>query len=195
MKDKTNAFITGLLGCFCLICAIALIMNCTLIIRSYTNKQEIPSIGGIFPLVVLSDSMHPKIQSGDLIVCEKVNVNDIDEGDIICFYDSPKKTTLVTHRVVDVVLKDGSIVFKTKGDANNKEDDTLVPSDHVVGIYKTRLPKVGHVVLFMQSKTGLFIVTALPLIGVIVSIMKSKKKKDQDIETLRNELNLLRNQI
>ena len=46
-----------------------LVINCTLIAKSYLNNEKIPDIGGRFPMIVLTDSMYPSIQSGDLIIC------------------------------------------------------------------------------------------------------------------------------
>lgn len=49
----------------CVILIPILILNLTLIIKSYTNKDKVPSIGGYMPLIVLTDSMYPEIKSGD----------------------------------------------------------------------------------------------------------------------------------
>lgn len=180
-----------LILCFCIICLCILMINTTLIIKTMTDKDNIPSIGGIFPLIVLSDSMHPKIQSGDLIICQKHDVNDIRVGDIVSFYGSSKKT-LVTHRVTDIVLENEIMALKTKGDANNTPDEALVKADDVVGVYKTRVPYLGHVVLFMQSKAGILMCSVVPLVGYILYMAKSKRKKDHDIEMLKNELDFLK---
>ena len=58
---------------FCFILIPLLLINCTLIIKSITNKNEVPDIGGIFPMVILTDSMNPQLASGDLVICRKVN--------------------------------------------------------------------------------------------------------------------------
>ena len=194
-KSIVDKFTTVILTGVCVICAVALFINCTLIIKSLTDNDKIPSVGGLFPLVVLSDSMHPKIQSGDLIICKKQEVSDVKIGDIICFYDtSLSSKSLVTHRVSDIVYEDNAIAFRTKGDANNMVDETLVSIDDVAGVYKMRIPLIGHVVLFMQSKVGLIVCSVVPLIGVIVYITCSKKKKEHDIEALQKELDLLKSE-
>ena len=72
---------------FCFILIPLLLINCTLIIKSITNKNEVPDIGGIFPMVILTDSMNPQLASGDLVICRKVNAKNIKTGDVICFYD------------------------------------------------------------------------------------------------------------
>ena len=188
-KSIVDKFMTVILTAVCVICAAALFINCTLIIKSLTDNDKIPSVCGIFPLVVLSDSMHPKIQSGDLIICKKTNENDVNIGDIICFYDSSLlDKSLVSHRVIDIIYEDESVLFKTKGDANNVEDESLVLGSDIAGVYKMRIPVVGYVVLFMQSKVGLMISICVPLIGVIAYMTFSKKKKEHDMEALKEEL-------
>ena len=68
---------------FCFILIPLLLINCTLIIKSITNKNEVPDIGGIFPMVILTDSMNPQLASGDLVICRKVNAKNIKTGDVI----------------------------------------------------------------------------------------------------------------
>ena len=61
----------------CIILIPILLINITLIAKSYINKDEVPSIGGTFPLIVLTDSMVPEIYSGDLIICKTADAEDI----------------------------------------------------------------------------------------------------------------------
>ena len=67
--DKTLT-IAGIVLCVILIPI--LIMNVTLIIKSYTNDQEVPGIGKTVPFIVLTESMDPVIKAGDMIICSKV---------------------------------------------------------------------------------------------------------------------------
>ena len=50
----------------CVILIPMLIINCTLIVKSLINKDEVPDFGGAVPFIVLTDSMYPDIKSGDL---------------------------------------------------------------------------------------------------------------------------------
>ena len=54
-------------------------MNCILIFKSLTNMEKVPGIGGIIPMIVLTDSMYPQIQSGDLIVCRTREADKVRE--------------------------------------------------------------------------------------------------------------------
>ena len=88
----------------CIILIPMLIINCTLIIKSFMNKEKVPDMGGIFPMIVLTDSMYPDIKSGDLIICHTVDAEDVEVNDVIAFFDpAGNGSSIVTHRVIEVV--------------------------------------------------------------------------------------------
>jgi len=70
----------------CIILIPVLIINCILIVKSYTS-DEVPDVGGFLPLIVLTDSMYPVIESGDLIICRTAEPEEIRVGDVIAFFD------------------------------------------------------------------------------------------------------------
>ena len=181
----------------CVILIPTLCINITLIVKSFTNQTEVPSIGGRLPLIVLTDSMYPEIQSGDLIICHTIEAEDVADGDIIAFFDpAGNGTSIVTHRVVDVVEEDGMLQFRTKGDANNTEDKMLVPEEDLVGVYQKRIPGVGNVAMFMQSTTGLIVCVVLPIVALVAyDVVRRRsydKKKQTDTDALLAELEALR---
>ncbi len=181
----------------CVILIPILIVNLTLIVKSFVNKDEVPSFGGMLPLIVLTDSMYPDIESGDLIICSTVEAKDVKEKDVISFFDpAGNGTSIVTHRVIEVINEDGKLMFRTKGDNNNTEDKDLVPADKLVGTYKFRIPNAGNVAMFMQSTAGLIICVVLPIILLIgYDIIRRRiyeKNKQSDTDALMAELEALR---
>ena len=183
------------------LCAILipiLILNCTLIIKSLVNKDEVPGIGGKMPLIVLTDSMYPEIKAGDLIICEEVDANEIKVGDVISFFDpAGKGTTVVTHRVTGITEKDGELYFRTKGDNNNTEDRLSVPEENLVGRWtETRFAGLGRVAMFMQSTAGLIVCIGVPLAALVayelLRYKKANKQKQGDVDALMAELAALK---
>ena len=181
----------------CIILIPILLINITLIVKSYINKDEVPSIGGTFPLIVLTDSMYPEIESGDLIICRTAEADEIEVNDIISFFDpAGNGTSIVTHRVIEIVEEDGEISFRTCGDNNNIEDKELVPTENLVGVYKMRIAGAGHIAMFMQSTAGLIICVVLPIILLVgYDIIRRRiyeKNNKQDTDALLAELEALR---
>lgn len=195
--DKKQKLLTIIGSVLCLILLPILIINITLIAKSYIHEDEVPSVGGKFPMIVLTDSMYPEIESGDLIICNTVEAEDVQVEDVISFYDPMGNgTSVVTHRVLEIVEEDGQLSFRTKGDNNNAEDQVLVPADSLIGIYQTRIPKVGHVAMFMQTTTGLIVCVVLPIVLLVGYDMlrrrKYEKAQKQDTDALLAELEALR---
>ena len=124
-KDRVLTVI-GLL--LCLILAPVLIVNITMIVKSYTTPDKVPSFGGYCPFIIMTDSMVPTINSGDLVFDKVVtDPTQVQKGDVISFFDpASRNNSIVTHRVVKIVSDSDGIAFTTKGDANNTEDPVPV---------------------------------------------------------------------
>lgn len=199
-KEKTSVthrVLTIVGTVLCIILIPILLINITLIAKSYINKDEVPSIGGAFPLIVLTDSMYPEIESGDLIICNTTEAKDIKVNDVISFFDpAGNGTSIVTHRVIEIVEEDGEILFRTRGDNNNTEDKELVPAENLVGVYKMRIAGAGHIAMFMQSTAGLIVCVVLPIILLVgydlVRRRIYEKSKKEDTDALLAELEALR---
>jgi signal peptidase len=194
MKQK---FLTILGTILCIILVPILIINVTLLVKSYTNTEEVPSIGGHFPMIVLTDSMLPLISSGDLIFCVTVEPEDVQVGDVISFFDPMGSgTAVVTHRVLEIMEKDGELSFRTKGDNNNAEDQVAVPEKNLVGLYQSRIPGAGNIAMFMQTTAGLIVCVVLPIVLLVgwdvLRRRKYDKAKQQDTDALLKELEALR---
>jgi len=196
MRHKVFTIVGAVL---CVILIPILIINITLIIKSYTNTDEVPSVSGYLPLIVLTDSMYPEIESGDLIICHTEKPENVKEGDVIAFFDpAGNGSSVVTHRVMEITEVDGEIAYITKGDANNIEDEKPVPGENLVGVYKTRIAGMGSVAMFMQSTQGLILCVVVPILLLIgydvIRRKRYEKSKQQDTDALLKELEELRAQ-
>lgn len=197
-KPQQNKVLTIIGIVLCVILVPILIVNCTLIVKSLINKEEVPDFGGMLPLIVLTDSMYPDIKSGDVIICTTVEAEEVELGDVISFFDpAGNGTSVVTHKVIEVINDNGAISFRTKGINNNTEDRLPVTADRLVGKYTgVRLPFVGNVALFMQTTAGLIVCVVVPIILLVgYDVIRRKmydKNKGEDIEALRAELEALK---
>ena len=201
-KEKSTAIhklLTVIGTVLCIVLIPVLIINCILIVKSFTS-EEVPSVAGTLPLIVLTDSMYPLIESGDLIICHTAEPEDIAVDDVISFFDpAGNGSSIVTHRVMEVIEEDGQIAWRTKGDNNNTEDRLLVSADKLVAIYEgTRLPGFGNVALFMQTTPGLIVCVVCPIVLLVGYDMVRRriyeKSSKQDTDQLMKELEELRRQ-
>ena len=208
LVSKTSSKVMTIVGIvLCVILLPILIVNLTLIIKGFTS-DDVPSIGNNIPLIVLTESMEPTIDGGDLIIIKKAKPEDIKQGDVISFYDPiSKSSAIVTHRVIEV-LEDpetGKILWRTQGDSKeNTADPEPVSEDLLVGRWSkkgdtgVRIPYLGSIAMFMQTTTGLILCVFLPILLVVGYDMLRRKRGEKeakdDTAALLAELELLRAQ-
>lgn len=188
----------------CVLLVPILVVNVTMIVKSYTNPDEYPSFLGYNLMIVLSPSMEETINPGDLILVKNAEPDEVhgesvtgaSDGDIISFFDpDSEKHSVLTHRCVKV-NSDGT--FTTKGDNNISEDLNPCPPDNLIGKYITRIPGAGNVAMWLQTTPGLIVCVAVPIVLLIAYdlIMKKRyeKNKKKDTDALLAELESLRAQ-
>lgn len=177
----------------CVLLVFVLVVNITIIVRSYITPEKVPDFMGYKPFIVLSGSMEPAILAGDLIVTKVIAPENIVKGDIIAF--RAEKNAVVTHRVTDVQTAD-SLTFLTKGDANTGADAKAVSVGDLEGIYLWRAAGLGRFAMFLQTPIGmlLFVITPLCLFILydIVSRNRRNRKKGNREAELEAELAALR---
>lgn len=150
----------------------------------------VPRFIGAIPLTVLTGSMVPKFNPGDLIITMPVDGNEVKTGDIITFQPESANPLLITHRVVSTGFTvSGEKVIVTKGDANDANDPSIIP-DQVMGKYIYHIPYLGWVanaipssnkpVVMIYLGIGLFAYAGLVLIYSLISkaIGRRKEKKE-----------------
>ncbi|MGE8203782.1 signal peptidase I [Heyndrickxia sp. NPDC080065] len=133
--------------------------------QSKKHPEKVPTIFGISPLTVLTNSMHPYIKAGDMVIINKVNPADVKVNDVITFQETATK--FITHRVIAVQQDQGKVGFVTKGDNNNVQDSKIVTPDHLVGSLVLKIPKAGYFAKFVSGPIGFILLILIPATGYI----------------------------
>jgi signal peptidase len=143
----------------------------------------LPALAGYQVLTVLSGSMEPALETGDVIVESKVSPDELKLGDVVTFRE-PGGPRLITHRVREVRIFGGAAHVTTRGDANTGVERWSIPLDGTVGRVEYRVPKVGYVTNRVGSRFGrlaLLVVPALLLcLWELKRIWAPAKAKDDD---------------
>ena len=140
---------------------------------------------GLQVFTVLSGSMEPTYHTGSLIYVKKVDPYTIKEGQPITFMLD--ENTVATHRVVGIVPdeEDPTVIrFRTKGDANEAEDGSLVHYKNVIGTPIFSIPYLGYIADYIQHPPGMYIAISagaiLLLLVFIPDIFADNKDKEHD---------------
>jgi signal peptidase len=139
----------------------------------------VPVAFGLHPMTVLTGSMRPTIQPGDMVVDEPISPSQIRVGDIVTFRE-PHGTRTITHRVRDISISEGQARVTTRGDANDTVEKWQVPVTGSVGRVVYEVPKIGYPVTWSHTRNGRLALVSIPaLVLAMWAMMKIWRSTDE----------------
>ena len=142
-----------------------------------------PRLMGYQTATMLTGSMAPLINPGDVVVTAPMASSDLRAGDIITYSIPVEDRRVVTHRVVEILAETGTTAVRTKGEANAGADpwtatlqgDTVYRQVAVIphlgdGIRALREPPVRTVLMYGAP--------ALLVAGLLSAIWRKKPDTD-----------------
>ena len=138
---------------------------------------------GLQVFTVLSGSMEPTYHTGSLIYVKKVDPYTITDGQPITLMLD--ENTVATHRVVGIVPdeEDPTVIrFRTKGDANEAEDGSLVHYKNVIGTPIFSIPYLGYVADYIQHPPGMYIAISGGAVLLLLVFLPDVFASDKDEE-------------
>lgn len=187
-KENKTKNIIAKIGNFLYTIIFILVIMLLMIVLVQRFSNNTVSIGGIKIYNIISGSMEPKYEIGDIILAQEVKeATTLKVGDDIVYTgekdDFAGKT--VTHEIIKIEQKDGTYLITTKGLANDIEDPTITANQVQA--------KVTHkfVLLSLLSKVinnlysmyfVIFIPIALVIFFNIIKIINDLKHPEDDEE-------------
>ncbi|GAB6899418.1 signal peptidase I [Kineosporia succinea] len=140
----------------------------------------------LFPyqtMTMLTGSMVPTINPGDVAVDTQVSVYDLKPGDVITYRIPVDDNRIVSHRIVSVTGEpDGSLTVQTKGDANPDNDPWKAnfPGGTIWRV-DTVIPKMGEGIRWFRqpgvAKVAVYVAPALVSLMLLSVIWKPARRK------------------
>src|SRR3954447_25405641 len=112
-----------------------------------------PHVLGYRTMTMLTGSMSPQIDPGDVVISTPLDVRDVTAGMVISYHIPIDDHRVVTHRVVSVEHgADGSVTVQTKGDANDANDpwQATLQGDTAYEV-RAVLPALGTVIEALRT--------------------------------------------
>lgn len=132
---------------------------------------------------VVSGSMKPTYDIGDVLISKETDASKIKVGDTISYLGRAGsfRDKVITHKVVGIEKdENGKYVFRTKGTANLVEDP-LVYQDQLYGVVVYKVKLLSLIYKIVSTKYGMLIFVIIPLFYVIgseiLSFMLEKEEK------------------
>ena len=128
---------------------------------------------------VLSGSMRPGMQPGDVVVTQRVPISDLHVRDVIVFYPPNETARQTVHRIVKLTVKGGTTSITTWGDANPIADPAVSSLKGTTAYRMVRVvPLVGYPAVWLQNGSRGLLVIGLGVILLIaagVTILRPDK--------------------
>lgn len=152
---------------YIIICFLLAVNGYILVAKLYFN-EDIPQVFGFSQLIVVSGSMEPALQAGDMIIIREQP--DYQVGDIVTYRTGLR---VVTHRIVDITENQAVL----QGDANNVADKPI-PVTAIVGKVVLRIPRAGDALLYARTPAGIVsvILSAVALLNLPRLLKRGKGK-------------------
>ena len=148
------------------------------------NSSPTKSVLGYRYYTVLTASMSPTYNVGDIVFVKLKDSSSINVDDVITFNPSGDSDAYLTHRVVekfDNYEGTGVTCFRTKGDANDSSDSFLIDEDRVIGTVVFGIPKLGYVIRFVQLR-WYFVAAIFLMIVVFIRLLRLYFKLGEETE-------------
>jgi signal peptidase len=127
-----------------------------------------PQAAGLSAHVVVSGSMAPQVNVGDVVLTRSVSSAELSPGQVLLFADPQQPGRLLLHRLVSFDAE-GHLV--TRGDANQSNDSVHVSPSDVRGLARFRVPYVGLPAQWrLEGRYGQIALAAAVLAGAAVFV-------------------------
>ncbi|WP_426763916.1 signal peptidase I [Pseudarthrobacter sp. 1G09] len=140
-----------------------------------------PRVFGYQTSTMLTGSMSPLINPGDVVVSVPTPVTDLKVGDIVTYHIPVEDQRIETHRITDVARAGSSTTIQTKGDANNGADPwtATMADDHAFTTVAV-IPHLGDAIRALRSpvvgKVLLYGAPAILVLLLLTSIWSKPKE-------------------
>ena len=158
---------------------VILIVAVILVQKVSNNKLNIANYS---MYTVVTKSMVPKYDVGDMLLAKRVDPNSLEIGDDIVYLgkEDTFEGKIVTHQIIAIDDANGMRTFHTKGLANIVEDPP-VTSDQIYGKVQTKLVILSFIGRIISNQYGFYFMIVIPAVVLVFQIFMdvvNSRKKD-----------------
>lgn len=122
------------------------------------------TLGGYSIFTIVSSSMVPEYNVGDMVIAKTKNVENINIGDDVVYLGTKGDFTdkIVTHRVIGKTNVDGKYEFETKGIANDLPDPKI-DENQIKGVVIFKGVIISAISKLVNNMYGFYFLLFVPL--------------------------------
>ena len=171
MEKETRKKIFGAIKLIVKVILIAFVAAFVLMVALQRFSGNEFSLFNFRMFTVVSGSMKPKYDIGDVLIAKETKASDVKVGDTISYLGEVGtfKGKVVTHQVISIEKdSEGKYMFHTKG-LSNLVEDPVVYEHQLYGVVVYRAALLSLVYKVVGTSYGLFLFVIVPLLYIIGS--------------------------
>lgn len=129
----------------------------------------VPSFFGYNMYVIVSPSMSPVLEVGDVIISKEYTEGQLSVGDTVQYVGKygDAKGKIITHQIIGVSGEGSDAVVITKGVANAEPDPPIHASD-VIAVMQYKTHVIDKIYRAISTTAGFICLVLLPMMAMIV---------------------------
>lgn len=163
-----------------------LIIICFLIasiiaLQKITNNNK--SIAGYRIFRVITGSMEPEYDVGEVVISKEVNPKNIKVGDDIVYKGryGDYAGKIIMHSVIAIEEKDGKLNFHAKGLHSSSVEDPQISQEQILGVVKYKSKLLTILYKWATNIYSVFIIIIVLVLNVFIAFRTPKKERIQQL--------------
>lgn len=188
LKNNKALKIIGSILYYMLVLLIIAVLAVVLLQR--VSKNTI-TIGGIRIFNIVSESMVPKYEIGDVLIAKSIDPSKLKVGDDVAYQGEVGsfEGKVVTHQIIAIEEENGELKFHTKGIAN-EEEDPVISGSQIYGKIIYHIKSLSVISKIINNIYGFYFLIFVPLTililikikDIVVSIKERREEEEEDEE-------------
>ena len=180
-RPKINAkkiIKTVLIILYQILVIMALILTMVIVLQRISANNQ--SIGGYKIFRVITGSMEPEYEVGEVVISKEVNPKDIKVGDDIVYLGRVGEYSgkIIMHNVVAIDTdENGDLIFHAKGLQSNSVEDPQIREDQIYGVVTYRSSILTILYDLATNIYSIFAIVIILVLNVFIAFNTPKKTK------------------
>lgn len=166
-----------------LLIIVCVLLILVLVLQKITDSSG--SLAGYRIFRVVTGSMLPQYEVGEVVICKETEAEQIEVGDDIVYrgVEGQFKDKIIMHEVVKIETNaNNQLVFHAKGISNAQEDPTEINEGQIYGVVKFKSQILTVLYKLASGSYTSFVIIIILAINVFISFKASDK--NDEIEQL-----------
>ena len=165
----------------------ALILTMVIVLQRVSASNQ--SIGGYRIFRVVTGSMEPEYEVGEVVICKEIDAKDIKIGDDIVYFgrNGEYAGKIIMHNVIGIDKdENGKLTFHARGLHSSSVEDPQIAEEQIYGVVKYTSRILTIMYDLATNIYSIFIIIIILALNVFIAFNTPKKTKKRKVKQIAN---------